>query len=211
PPIIADFRRRDRLLDERQIRNSGLDRQCDALFFSEDLERRDIFAEWESGPIHNDKVRQFEQSPIFSPALHLLVHIGSYDAQKLGVRKRFLHRFERFHRIALFESIYFYSRRSKLFNGNGRQRHHRKAVKRRGQSRGRFVWRSKRRHEMKFINLEGFRDRLSCGEMSVMDGIESPAQYRNPHVPALILTQCLATLGRGSSTGTTPPLSRYPS
>ena len=42
-------------------------------------------------------------------------------------------------------------------------------------------------NEVNFIDLESFYDRLSCGEMSVMDGIERPAQYRNPHVPAPIL------------------------
>jgi hypothetical protein len=56
-------------------------------------------------------------------------------------------------------------------------------VKRRSYSTGSFMRRSKRGNEVKFINLESFGDRVGCGEMSVMDGIESPTQYRNPHVP----------------------------
>ena len=49
--------------------------------------------------------------------------------------------------------------------------------------------RSKRGDKMEFINLESLSDRLSCGEMSVMDGIERTTQDRNPHVPGLILTR----------------------
>jgi len=40
---------------------------------------------------------------------------------------------------------------------------------------------------MNFIDLEGFGDRLSCGKMSVMDWIESPTQYGDPHVSRPIL------------------------
>ena len=41
--------------------------------------------------------------------------------------------------------------------------------------------RRKRGNEVDFIDLESFGDRLSCGEMSVMDGVESPADNGNPH------------------------------
>jgi len=51
----------------------------------------------------------------------------------------------------------------------------------------------KSRNEVNFIDLEGSSNRLSCGEMSVVDRIESPAQYgnpfRDPHVPNVILTK----------------------
>lgn len=47
---------------------------------------------------------------------------------------------------------------------------------------GLFVRGRKRRNELDFINLEGGGDRFCCGEMSVMDGIESTTQYRDPHV-----------------------------
>src|SRR5438876_4523061 len=69
-----------------------------------------------------------------------------------------------------------------MINGNRRQRHHGKAVKRRSYSARLFVRRRKCRDEVNFFDLESFRDRLSCSEMSVMDRIECPTQYRDPHV-----------------------------
>ena len=182
-PIIADFRRRDRLFHERQIKDAGLRRKRYWFLFFDHFKWRDALAEWKSWPIHNNEMRQLKQSPMIFPALNFLIHVRSDDEQKLRSRLRFLHRFELFDLIPLFESVYFYCRRSKSLNGNGSQRHHRKAVKRRSYSTRRFVRRSKRGDEVKFINLESFGDRVSCGEMSVMDRIESPTQYRNPHVP----------------------------
>ena len=38
---------------------------------------------------------------------------------------------------------------------------------------------------MDFIHLKGRGDRLSCCEVSVMDGIESPTDYGDPHDPCL--------------------------
>src|ERR1051325_2953162 len=133
----------------------------------QDLKWRDIFAEREPRPIDNDKMRQFEQSAEIFPGLDFLVHIRSDNEQKLGARIDRFHRLEGFYRITLFESINFYSSRSKMIKGHRCQGHHCKAVKWRGNPLGLFVRRRKRRNEVDFIGLKSVCDRLSSGEMSV--------------------------------------------
>lgn len=185
--VASNLGRRDRLLDKRQIEDSRVVWQLHGLFFIDDLKGRDILAERKPRTVHDHKVSQLEQPAETLPRLDFLVHIGPDDEKELGTRIRCLHRFQRLHGIPSFESIHFYCRRSKPFYGNGRQRDHRKAMKRRGYPSRLFMGWRKRRDEMDLINMEGFSDRMSSGEMSVMDGIEGPTQYRNPHASGPIL------------------------
>src|SRR5262245_37510279 len=58
-------------------------------------------------------------------------------------------------------------------------------MKRRRYLSGLFVGRRKRRHEVDFVHLKGRGDRFCCCKVTVVDGIESPADYGNPHDPCL--------------------------
>lgn len=91
-----------------------------------------------------------------------------------------LHLVQCFHGIPLFESVHFYSRRAELLKRQRGESNHGKSMKRRRNDPG-FVWRRKGRHEMNFVNPKDIGYGLSSREMSVMDRIESPTQYGNPH------------------------------
>src|SRR5262245_2684796 len=58
-------------------------------------------------------------------------------------------------------------------------------MKRRRYFSGLFVRWRKRRHEVDFVHLKGRGDRFCSCEVAVVDGIESPADYGNPHDPCL--------------------------
>ena len=192
-PVASDFGRRNRLLHERQIENRRLLRQRYRLAAFKHLERRHIFAERESRPIHDHEVGQIKQPAIVFPGFDLLVHIRADHEEELGTGMQAPHRLQSFDGVSFFQSVHFYSRRSKSFKRNGRQRHHRTAVERRCHSSRLFVGGRKSGNEVNFIDLEGSRNGLSSGEMSVVNRIESPAQYgnpfRDPHVPDVILTK----------------------
>lgn len=95
-----------------------------------------------------------------------------------------MHQFECVHRVPWLECICFDSRHQETLVTGGCQGHHGKSVKWGSEALDRFVWRSKCRNEVEFVNVEGFEDGSGQRQVTIMYGIESPAKDGYLHDPA---------------------------